>query len=490
MKVVTTDEMRRIEKRDVNMRRFSLNDLVLSVAMTLEQRIIADNPAKVLIVCGPQRNGDYGLQLALLLHNDTGMELSVVCADLASSRYQPAIAQANLAVYDNQRAIRKLIGESDYVVDCLFGIELDQRIGYPYNYWIEWLNAARHFVISVDLPSGLDADDGSLYGCCVRASVTIAIQLPKLGFYLYPGSEYVGQVQVESVGLSYDAVQAQPATAEINDLAAIKGMLPTRTPHSNKGTYGKVLLMAGSQGKTGAAILCGRALLKSGAGLLTIMSGEKTIDAIADNLYEAMSISYNEGNLRQTVDQIDLRRFDLLVIGPGLGRGKDTDFLLQTVLRSELPCVIDADALYFLKDHLDLLSRKPLTVITPHVVEFGRIFDYRPESIAQDLVAISKRYPSLVTVFKGEHTLIAHDGQLTINTTGNDALAKGGSGDVLTGVIGGLMAQKPEVTSVVAGVYVHSLAADYWVRSNSSYSLLASDLIEQIDKVLFDLTRS
>lgn len=490
MKVVTAEEMKRIEKRDVNTRRFSLNDLVLSVAMTLEQQVINDNPEQVLLLCGPGRNGEYGLQLALLLQHDTGIKLAVICTDLADSRYQQALTESQIPVYDNQRLIRKMIDESTYVVDALFGIELDERIRYPYNYWIEWLNARHPYVLAVDVPSGLDASDGSLYGCCVSASATLAIQLPKLGCYLYPGSDYTGRLIIEPVGFSYDAISAQDTLAQMNTTEDIKQMLPLRAAHSNKGTYGKVLLIAGSLGKTGAAILCGRAILKAGAGLLTVMSSEKTIDTITGSLFEAMSVAYNDGNLRSTLDSLDLRQYSLLVIGPGLGRTKETDYLLQTVLASSLPCVIDADGLFYLKDHLkQLAKRTALTVITPHVVEFGRIFDYQPATVATDLIKISQQYPQLVTVLKGEHTLIAANGHLTVNTTGNDALAKGGSGDVLTGVISGLVAQHCDLSSVIAGVYVHSLAADYWVRSNSSYSLLASDLIEQVDKVLFDLTR-
>ncbi|MBQ9037718.1 MAG: NAD(P)H-hydrate dehydratase, partial [Erysipelotrichaceae bacterium] len=189
--------------------------------------------------------------------------------------------------------------------------------------------------------------------------------------------------------------------------------------------------------------------------------------------------------------QLNLNDFSMLVIGPGLGRSNDTEYILETALKSELPCVIDADGLFFLKNHLDLLKvRKALTVITPHLGEYQRIFDYKEDSIVNDLINISKEYDNTVIVLKGEHTLVAYQGKITVNTTGNNALAKGGSGDVLCGVIGALLAQRCDIDSVVAGVYIHSYGADKWVENNSSYSLMASDLIEMIDKVLFEMTRS
>ena len=157
-------------------------------------------------------------------------------------------------------------------------------------------------------------------------------------------------------------------------------------------------------------------------------------------------------------------------------------------MRSDKDVILDADGLYYLKDSIELLHRQYMTVITPHLGEYQRIFEYRPSNIIPDLISISAEYPNLITVLKSENTLTTYDRQITVNRTGNNALAKGGSGDVLCGLIAGLFARQPDINSVIAAVYIHSLAADYWIRENSAYSLLASDLILQIEKILFEMT--
>lgn len=489
MKIVTIEEMKKVERRDYNLRRLSEDDLILSVAMSLEDKIISLDKRNILILCGNNRNGDYGLLASVLLKRDTQLNVTAVSLNTDSKYYQAAESEG-VPILNVQRIIKQNTEQADIIVDCICDYD-DCTLEYPFNYWVEWINDSHKYVISCDVPSGMNSDNGSIAKNCVRATETLAVQLPKLGCYLYPGSEATGKLTVDQVGLSYEATEFVNTIATSNSYGEIQKKLPLRRKHSHKSTYGKVLLIAGSPGKSGAAILCGKALLKCGAGLLTIMSHEKVIESINNTLFEAMTITMKDGHIRGAMDQLNLNDFSMLVIGPGLGRSNDTEFILETALKSELPCVIDADGLFFLKDHLDLLkSRKALTVITPHLGEYQRIFDYKQDSIVNDLINISKEYDNLAIVLKGEHTLIACQGKITVNTTGNNALAKGGSGDVLCGVIGALLAQRCDIDSVVAGVYIHSYGADKWVENNSSYSLMASDLIEMIDKVLFEMTRS
>ena len=278
----------------------------------------------------------------------------------------------------------------------------------------------------------------------------------------------------EAVSLSYEEVAR---------------MLPERKVHSHKGDYGKVLLIGGSDNTTGACILCGRMILTAGAGLLTIMSVPEVVHTAHQVLPEAMTITLNESDLESQLSEFDLNRFDLIVMGPGLGRSENTEKLLQYVLKTDKDVILDADGLFYLKRNLELLKRKCRTVITPHLVEYQRIFEYDPDRIRDDLKRITMMYPTLTVVLKSENTLIAHNGELIVNLTGNNALAKGGSGDVLTGVIGGLYAPQHKWETIPAAVYIHSLAADRWLENHSAYSLLASDLIQQIEKVLFEMSR-
>lgn len=266
--------------------------------------------------------------------------------------------------------------------------------------------------------------------------------------------------------------------------------LPKRRVHSHKGDYGKVLLIGGSDNTVGACILCGRMILTAGAGLLTIMSVPEVVSTAHQVLPEAMTITLSETGLDRQLSEFDLSRFNLIVMGPGLGRSGNTEKLLKYVLKSDRDVILDADGLFYLGKNLDLLQRENRTVITPHLVEYQRIFEYHPDTIVKDLVTVTQKYPSLTVVLKSENTLIAHQGKMIINRVGNNALAKGGSGDVLTGVIGGLYAPGHCWETIPAAVYIHSLAADRWLENHSAYSMLASDLIQQIEKVLFEMSRN
>ena len=266
--------------------------------------------------------------------------------------------------------------------------------------------------------------------------------------------------------------------------------LPKRRVHSHKGDYGKVLLIGGSDNTVGACILCGRMILTAGAGLLTIMSVPEVVRTAHQVLPEAMTITLSEADLDRQLSDFDLTRFNLIVMGPGLGRSVNAEKLLRYVLNSDRDVILDADGLFYLGRNLDLLQRENRTVITPHLIEYQRIFEYHPDTVVNDLVSVTKQYPTLTVVLKSENTLIAHQGKIIINRVGNNALAKGGSGDVLTGVIGGLYAPRHQWETIPAAVYIHSLAADRWLENHSAYSLLASDLIRQIEKVLFEMSRN
>ena len=489
MKAVTAREMRMMESAEFDLHHFSDDVFISNISQKLKERITELPKGNVLFLCGNNRNGDCGLLAASLLRRDNDQLIQVAVSD-SDSVYREHAENQDVELIDIQGVIRQAVNDADIMVDCIYGCELSEEPGYPYNYWIEWINSSRAYVISLDVPSGLNGDSGSVYGSCVRADETMAVQLAKTGYYVYPGSSLCGRINIIDAGISAEAISSVDTDCSISEYDDVKASLPSRFRHSHKGTYGKVLLIAGSNGKSGACVLCGKALMKSGAGLLTVMSYEDVIDVVNNNLYEAMTIPMKEGNVSQTLEGIDFSSYSLIVMGPGSGRSSQTEIILQKVLRSDLPAVIDADGLFYLKNNLDLLKeRKALTVITPHLAEYQRIFEYRQETVLEDLKKISREHPYLVTVLKSENTVIAHDGKITINATGNNALAKGGSGDVLCGVIGGFVAQRNDEAAVRAAVYVHSLAADRWCESHSSYSLMASDLIEMIDEVLFEMTR-
>ena len=489
MKTVTARQMREIESAEFDLHHFSDDVFISAAARKLKERINELPQGNVLFLCGNNRNGDCGLLAASLLLRDSDRKIQAAISENDSVYHEHALGQ-NLEILSVQRLVRQAVNDADIIVDCIYGYDLDEEVFYPYSYWIEWVNSSKAHVVSLDVPSGLNSDNGSVMGSCIRADETLAIQLPKIGCYLYPGSSLCGKLSVADIGISSEAISESDSECRISTYEEMKTALPSRFKHSHKGTYGKVLLIAGSQGKSGACLLSAKALMKCGAGLLTVMSVKDVTDVVKNNLFEAMTITIEEGNAEGYLNGIDFNDYTLIVLGPGLGRGLQTEGILKKVLNSDLPVVIDADGLYYLKNNLEMVrNRKALTVITPHIVEYQRIFEYRENTIIEDLKKISLEYPGLITVLKSEHTIIAHEGKICINVTGNNALAKGGSGDVLCGVIGGLFAQRSDAAAVEAAVYVHSLAADRWCEAHSSYSLLASDLIEMIDELLFEMTR-
>lgn len=490
MKVVNCSQYQKLQQMDKQAGRYDDDLLAVSFASSMFEVIAKDHPEELMIVAGEGFNGIVGLITAHFVKTKTDIQVRIAKFMMGQGKYEQLVKKDQIEVLTDLRAIRDLLPSTPYIVDCIFGTELNEKVYYPYTYLIGWMNDSKGYKLSCDIPSGMNIDNGLDYGCVIKADTTVTMSLPKLGFYLYPGNENAGNIIVAPSCISKDAIDDCDSPYCIHNISQIKEKLPVRYKHSYKGSYGKVLLIAGCKQTAGACILCGKAIMKSGAGLLTIMSHKEVLPTINLTFPEAMTIEIDDYNIYYQLSQMDFNQYDLIVIGPGLGRYSDTEELLIKALRTEKPVVVDADGLFYLQKHLDLVqARKQLTVITPHVGEYKRIFDYNEKTIVSDLLQHSEVYPNLAIVLKGENTLIAYQGKIVINTTGNNALAKGGSGDVLAGISGGLLAQKADVDSLIAAVYVHSLAADYWVKDHSPYSMLASDLVEMIDKVLVELSK-
>jgi NAD(P)H-hydrate epimerase len=488
MKAFKRNQIREIIDEEIKMNRYSYDDLIFSSAVSLCNVILKQGIEEVLIISGNNHNGDIGIALADTLIKKTSVKPILVHFNLTSRRISELLDKS-VEVINDVRKVSKMIEKDIYIVDCMFGYDISETIYYPFNYLIDKINESKCYVLSCDVPSGVDTDNGCIDRSTIKADATVVLQLIKPGYYLYPASSYTGKLIVDNIGVSYQTIEKTETDIFVNNLSEIKEMIPQRVKHSHKMSYGKVLLIAGSEGKIGASLLCGSAILKTGAGYLTVLSYPEVIKAFNSQLIEAVTETFDVYNIRyQMENNFDFRKYSLIVVGPGLGVNSTTEYLVRKVLETDIPVVIDADGLNYLKNNLDLLKRDALTVITPHLGEFKRTFVYSQEIIIDDLQRYTTSFPNLVIVLKGEHTLISYQGKVTINTTGNNALAKAGSGDVLCGIIAGFLAQKCDVESVIAAVYIHSLAADYWCINNSPYSLLATDLIKMIDRILKQLT--
>ncbi|MDF2877668.1 MAG: NAD(P)H-hydrate dehydratase, partial [Clostridia bacterium] len=279
-----------------------------------------------------------------------------------------------------------------------------------------------------------------------------------------------------------------------------KKLLPIRPTRSNKGTYGRILIIGGQTGMSGAVVLASKAALKVGAGIVSAAVPKAIHDIMEQKLTEVMTVPLpdEEGHISQeAVKALSLliEKYDVIAIGPGIGRSQAVKAVLQQILASNKPCVIDADGLYFLKDMLGMTKQRMApTIITPHPGEMARILDIKIEEVLAESMTITKKFAienHIITVLKIERTLVGDiEGNLYINTAGNTGMAKGGSGDVLTGVIAGLLAQteKPQYAAML-GVYLHARAADIMKDLKSEYTLLPTDFYEGVDKVFQEILK-
>ncbi|TAJ30280.1 MAG: NAD(P)H-hydrate dehydratase, partial [Nitrospirae bacterium] len=457
----------------------------------------------VTVFCGKGHNGGDGLVVARLLKQQrvrVQVLLMTKATDLAGDatimyrRFTKAAGAATLHVTPSSERTRTLLGKSHLIVDALLGTGLSAPVAGPYRAAIEAINASDLPVIAVDLPSGIHADTGAVMGTAVKAALTVTFALPKLGLYVGPGIDHAGAIRIVDIGIPRSFVDEVPSQIALMTLEDVHRLIPRRAPSSHKGTYGHAGIIAGSVGKTGAAALAARAALRIGAGLVTVATPSSVNDTLEAKLLEAMTAPMPETKAR-TLARSGLDRLlafinarSAVAIGPGLTTHPETVDLLQTLIpRLEKPSVLDADALNALAGRTALLAEcKTQPILTPHPGEMARLEeDATPQSINEDRIGAATRFAKrrgVMLVLKGARTVVAHpDGRVTICPTGNPGMATAGTGDALTGIIVGLLAQKlPPWDAACVGTYLHGLAGDLAAASLGPVGMTAGDLIERI----------
>lgn len=470
--------------------------------------------SRVLLVCGTGNNGADGLVMARLLHlkgyavqiltvgnrtkatPENKKELEIA----ANYGIETVTAEKFLDQFWRQNSDRA--GERDaclrdiydVVVDAVFGVGLSRRIEGVYGQLLTCLNELTGKKMAVDIPSGIDADDGSILGVAFRADLTVTFSYEKIGMRLFPGQSYCGEIVCRSVGIDDCSFLVQtgrgraPLTAActLEDLVQI----PARRPHTNKGSYGKVLVIAGSVNMAGAALFSAKAAYLSGCGLVRILTPEENRTVIQGTLPEAVLTTYHSKKPEMDAVIAALQWADVIVCGPGLGTGDAAQRLVQAVLKNAaVPVILDADALNIISEEPDIL-RKPHTdlIITPHLGEMARLQNVTVSYIQDHLVESAQEFArtyNLICVLKDARTITAVPyGRTYVNLSGNNGMATGGSGDVLTGVIAGLVAQgeEPELAAPL-GVYIHGLAGDEASKTYGCYSLMAQMILEKLPDV-------
>ena len=360
------------------------------------------------------------------------------------------------------------------------------------------INEAGRPVVAIDLPSGLAADTGIAEGACIQATCTVTMGLPKRGNLIHPGATLTGQLEVADIGFPPGVIDAKNVQINWTQPSDAARLLPLRPTHSHKGTYGRVFVAAASTGMTGAAALTSAGALRVGAGLVTLGTPKSLNPILEVKLTEVMTLPLPEtgdGSLalaaKSHIIEAVERTKSVLAIGPGLSQHPETVALVHSLVReTDTPIVIDADGINALSRSKDILSSlSSQTVLTPHPGEMARLIGGTVEALERDRIGIAEQFAqahNVTLVLKGAPTVIARgNGEVWINSTGNAGMATGGMGDVLTGLIAGLMAQKvPAFDAAVLGVYLHGLAGDLVADSIGMDGLMAGDVLNSIPKAI------
>lgn len=455
---------------------------------------LPDSHSRILIACGTGNNGGDGLAMARLFHL-RGYPVTVLFPGKEEKCSTEAARQLQIARAYGIRIEKELPAEDyDAVADALFGIGLDREIGGIYAPLIRQLNELDAFKVAVDIASGISANDGAVMGIAFRADLTVTFGFAKIGQLLYPGASYTGDLQVKDIGIdAHSLLDIAPKTAvcEKSDLR----QLPERKDYSNKGSYGKLLLFAGSVNMAGAAYFSAGAAYRMGTGLVKIVTDAANREILQTLLPEAILAVYDaDTDMEQFVSE-QLAWADAVIAGPGIGRTAVAEDLVEAVLRQvEVPCLLDADALNILSEHPGWLresaeSGRAEFIVTPHLGEMSRLAHCEISEIQGDLLGTARRFAkeyNVTAVLKDARTVTAMpDGRAWINLTGNHGMATGGSGDVLSGVIGALLAQKAKPDQAAPlGVMMHGIAGDAAAKRVGKASMTASDLIEGICEVI------
>ncbi len=508
MKIVTSQQMKNIDQRAIS--EFGIPGPVLmesaAIAIMAEMERFFDGleGLRIGIICGKGNNGGDGLALARRLHIRGVAVRAAVLAPFSALREEAKINLSVLRKTDAQiipnasaSSITDVLQWADIVVDALLGVGLSSPLTGRFAQAVELINASGKPVVAVDIPTGINADSGAIMGTAVNADLTVTMALLKRGIVLHPGSQFAGMVRVADIGIPSEAIEQEKLPVSLLDQGTVWGAVTPRKRDAHKGTFGHLMIIAGSPGKAGAAVMSARSALRLGAGLVSVAAPHNLVPVIQSHIVEAMCIPSGEsieGTLGIGSEEELLKSaagMTACAIGPGLSTHHETAAVVRNLVqRLRIPLVIDADGLNAIASSADILKKiKAPVVLTPHPGEMARLTGFSSADIQKDRIGIASDFAvahKVVLVLKGAGTVVAcSDGRVFINSTGNPGMATGGTGDALTGMIGGLLAQGyPATQAACLGVYLHGLAGDIAAKEKGEAGLITGDLIERIPDAL------
>ena len=505
VRVVTAEMMRALDRRAMN--EAGIPGVVLmenagrAVFEFIRERFGPVRDQLISVYCGTGSNGGDGFVVSRYLSLAGARVRVQICGD------EPRItgdAKTHFQLM-TEIGVRPGLGDPGpgLKVDALLGTGSSGAPRGEYAYTIRRLNADSYPTIAVDIPSGVDATTGRTPGEAVQATATVTFGYPKLGMFLAPGADCVGELIVDSIGFPWELLKPEPVFTWSRE-EDLSGLIRTRPPEAHKGNFGHVLILGGSRGMSGAPAMAAEAALRTGAGLVTVAAPESAQTSVASRLPEVMTAPLPEENGGLSLDGYPILRessekADVLCIGPGGGSAQQARELFIRALREiDKPAVVDADGLNALAQMSEPIGdRKSPLIITPHPGECARLLGREVEDVQEDRIGAVREAAArfrAICVLKGRRTLIA-DGRaarepisVAINTSGNPGMATGGSGDSLTGIIGALLAQRHEALEAAClGAYIHGRAGDFACRKRGEAGMIAGDIIEAITDAIREL---
>ncbi|MCP2605053.1 NAD(P)H-hydrate dehydratase [Candidatus Aminicenantes bacterium AH-873-B07] len=517
MKILTSKEMKKIDNITIN--EIGIPGCVLmenagiQIYKAIKKKFPELKKEKISIIAGPGNNGGDGLVVARHLFNE-GIKPEIYL--LASREKVKGDAGINLKIAEkiglkiqevNSEKIwnihKEKISNSTLIIDAIFGTGLTRPVEGLFKRVIEDINEIKAFKIAIDIPSGLSSDTYQIIGPCVKADLTVTLGAPKIAHIFPPTEEYIGELIIADISIPPFLFENKNLKLELIDKNAIISCFEPRKKDTHKGTYGHLFILAGSLGKTGAAIMAGKSALKIGAGLVTIGTPQSCLPIIARSMMELMTEPLAETE-KKTLSEKALEEVlilskdkDALLIGPGITTHPSTSNLILNILEKiDKPVVIDADGLNILASRPEVLKNvKNNIVLTPHPGEFARLLKKTTKEILKNKIEYTREFATKYNVYlvlKGYKTLIATpEGNVFVNPTGNPGMATAGSGDVLSGILGGLIIQQKNfLNAILAGIYVHGLSGDIASQKIGEKSLIARDLITYLPKAIKLLEKS
>ena len=491
MKICTVAEMRASDKAASE--EYGIPGIVLmeNAAISCVKEVMGFD--SFVVLCGKGNNAGDGFAIARHLIN-AGKTVKIYLllgSDFSGDALTNFKILKNMQVklYDlSEGGLKNDVIESDCVIDAIFGAGVHGEIAGNILDVFDTVNNHAHYVLSVDVPSGIDADSGRVLKNAVKADKTVTFAAYKRGLFLFPAADFAGDIKLADISIPKEVLE--DVSIEVTDKRKMHALMPKRSKNTHKGDYGKILIIGGSVGMAGAVCLAAKAAFMTGAGLVTACVPKEINDIVQKNVVEAMTVSLDfESEHTRIIEK--LNGYDAILFGNGIGREKyASDMLANILAAARVPLVIDADGLFALAQRPELLSLcGENTVLTPHTMEFARLLGVSPSEVEENRLDLARDFAiknRLTLVLKGNHTIItAPDGRQSVNVNGNSGMATAGSGDALAGILAGLLPRlESSFDAATLAVYLHGAAGDFAAGAVGENSVTAGNIVSAISHIL------